>query len=157
MSGPSSTRQPWEFGESLRNCWLVLSFLRHTAVERTPVTTMFVMFSPAGTRTQKPSEGSQINASDAIVKNSNNVQFTFRGDAIARPYGFLPSCSCAQLHRLLCKVRGVGCLSFVYSQIQGPGSFSKYFSKRHKKIAPPAQMSANVIDHTMITAQFDTQ
>jgi hypothetical protein len=42
---------------------------------------MFVMFSPADTRTQKPSEGSQLSASDAIVKNSNNVQFTVRGDA----------------------------------------------------------------------------
>jgi hypothetical protein len=47
--------------------------------------------------------------------------------------------------------------SFVYSQIQGPVSSSKYFSKRHKKMAPAAQMSANVINQTMITAQFDTQ
>src|SRR4030088_2994012 len=71
MSGPNSTRQPCELGESLRNCWLVLSFLRHTAVERTPVTTMFVIFPPPGHRTQKPSEESQLRASDAIVKNSN--------------------------------------------------------------------------------------
>jgi hypothetical protein len=65
---------------------------------------------------------------------------------------FLPSCFGVQLHRLLRKARRVGCLSFVYSQVQGPVSFSKCFSKRHKKIAPAAQMSANVNNHTMITA-----
>src|SRR5258706_7750239 len=73
MSGPSSTRHPFEFGNSLRNCSLVLSFLRPTAVERTPVTTMFLIFPPSGTRTQKPSEESQLRASDAIVKNSNKL------------------------------------------------------------------------------------
>lgn len=72
MSGPSSTRQPCELGKSLRNCWLLPSFVRHTSVERTPTTTIFVIFPPAGTRTQKPSEESQLRASDAIVKNSNN-------------------------------------------------------------------------------------
>jgi hypothetical protein len=108
---------------------------------------MFVMFSPAGTRTQKPSEGSQLSASDAIVKNSNNVQFTVE-EMVARPYGFCRHVWAPSFHQLL---------SFVYSQIQGPVSSSKYFSKRHKKMAPAAQMSANVIIHTMITAQFDTQ
>jgi hypothetical protein len=44
-----------------------------------------------------------------------------------------------------------------YSQIQGPVSSSKCFSKCHKKTAPAAQIAANVINHTMITAQFDTQ
>jgi hypothetical protein len=71
MSGPSSTRQPCEFGKSLRNCWFLPSFFKHTSVDRTPMTAIFEIFPPAGTRTQKPSEESQPKARDATVKNSN--------------------------------------------------------------------------------------
>ena len=33
MSGPTSTRQPCEFGESLKNSWFLASFFRHTPVD----------------------------------------------------------------------------------------------------------------------------
>jgi hypothetical protein len=43
------------------------------------------------------------------------------------------------------------------SEIQGPFSFSKCCSNRNMKIAAAAQMTVNAINHTMITAQFDTR